>query len=194
MSEEAPAGPQIEYEVEERPIGVIIGAMVLTMALLGVGFVPIFVGLNSERRDPGGGYIILGAITGIGHIVLGLLMLLEVLFTVGTGRGKTVSRLARAIGKVPFAPSMDFFLGLMGVGFGTVYLFAFTQTIADLPRLPRYALGYTLDGWLGVWIVWAAVLVGCFFWSLWLDAVLGREPVAKVRVEEPEEEEDEYDE
>ena len=192
MSEEAPAGPQVEYDVEERSIGTIVGAMVLTMALLGVGFVPVFVGFNAERRDPGGGYIILGVLTGLGHIVLGLLMLLEVLFTVGTGRGKTIARLARVIGRVPFAPTMDFFLGLVGIGFGTIYLFAFTQTIADLPRLPRYALGYTLDGWLGVWIVWAAVLVGCFFWSLWLDAVLGRDAVAKVRVEEPEEED--YDE
>src|SRR5687768_15942755 len=189
MSEQTQAGPQVEYEVEERPIGMIVGAMVLTMALLGIGFVPVFVGLNSERRDPGGGYLILGLITGMGHILIGLLMLLEVLFTVGTGRGKTIARLARQTGNVPLAHNLDFFLGLMGVGFGTVYLFAFTQTIADLPRLPRYALGYTLDGWLGVWIVWAAVLVGCFFWSLWIDAVLGREPVAKVRVEEPEEEE-----
>lgn len=193
MSEEAPLGPQIEYEVEERSIGVIVGAMVMTMALLGVGVVPIVVGLSSERRDPGGGYIILGLITGIGHIVLGLLMLLEVLFTVGTGRGKTISRLARAIGRTPFVPTMDFFLGLLGVGFGTVYLFAFTQTLADLPRLPRYALGYTLDGWLGIWIVWLSVLLGCFFWSLWIDAVLGREPQARVVVEEPIEE-DEYDE
>src|SRR5688572_27773093 len=107
MSEEAQAGPIVEYEVEERPIGVIVGAMVLTMAVLGVGLVPIFVGLSSERREPGGGYIILGLITGLGHIVLGLLMLLEVLFTVGTGRGKTIARLAKAIGKVPFAPSVD---------------------------------------------------------------------------------------
>src|SRR5438093_5897983 len=156
MSEE-PVGPLIEYEVEERSIAAIVGAIMLTMAVTAVGFVPVFVGLASERRDPGGGYVILGAMTGLGHIVVGLLMLLEVLFTVGTGRGKTIARLARHIAKVHFMPTLDFFLGLVGVGFATVYLLAFTQTIADLPRLPRYALGYTLDGWLGVWLVWAAV-------------------------------------
>ena len=190
MSEQA--APIIEYEVEERSIGAIIGAILLTMALTAVGFVPIFVGVTSERRDPGGGYLILGGMTGIGHIVLGLVMLLEVLFMVGTGRGRTIGRLAKAIGKTPFMPTMDFFLGLIGIGFGTAYMFAFTQTIADLPRLPRYALAYTLDGWMGVWIVWAAVLVGCFFWAMWLDATLGRVPVPKARVA-TEEDEDEYD-
>jgi hypothetical protein len=188
VSEET-VGPLIEYEVEERSIAAIVGAIMLTMALTAVGFVPVFVGLASERRDPGGGYVVLGAMTGLGHIVVGLLMLLEVLFTVGTGRGKTIARLARHIAKVHVMPTLDFVLGLVGVGFATVYLLAFTQTIADLPRLPRYALGYTLDGWLGVWLVWAAVAAGCFFWALWIDAILGREPVPRARVELPEEEE-----
>ncbi|HEY3083430.1 MAG TPA: hypothetical protein VGM69_26355 [Chloroflexota bacterium] len=190
------AGPLIEYEVEERSIAAIIGAIMLAMAVTAVGFVPVFVGLASERRDPGGGYVVLGALTGLGHILIGLLLLFEVLFTVGTGRGKTIGRLARHIARVHFMPTLDFFLGLLGVGFATVYLLAFTQTIADLPRLPRYALGYTLDGWLGVWLVWASVAAGCFFWALWIDATLGREPVARARVELPEEEgyeaEDEY--
>lgn len=179
---------EIEYEIEERPIGAIVGAILLTMAIVSVGFVPIFVGLGSERRDPGGGYIILGAITGLGHIVLGIMMLLEVLFTVGTGRGKTLARLARSVGRVSFMPGVDFTLGLIGVGFGTIYMFAFTQTIADLPRLPKYALGYTTDGWLGIWIVWAAVLAGCFFWALWVDATLGRDPQPRVVVAEEDEE------
>ena len=187
-------GPQIEYEVEERSLVAIVGAILLTMAVTAVGFVPVFVGLASERRDPGGGYVVLGALTGLGHIFVGLLMLFEVLFTVGTGRGRTIARLARHITKVHFMPTLDFFLGLVGVGFATVYLLAFSQTIADLPRLPRYALGYTLDGWLGVWLVWASVLAGCFFWALWIDATLGREPIARALVElaEEEEEEEEY--
>lgn len=170
------AEPPVEFEVEERSISAIIGAILLTMALTSVGFVPIFVGLASERRDPGGGYLILGVLTGFAHIVLGLVMLFEVLFTVGTGRGKTLARLARSLGRVTFMPTVDFMLGLVGIGFGTIYMFAFTQTIADLPRLPTYALGYTLDGWLGIWIVWVAVFLGCYFWALWIDGTLGRDP------------------
>jgi hypothetical protein len=171
----------LDVEVEERSIGAIVGAILLTMAVTSVGFVPIFVGIASERRDPGGGYIVFGVITGLAHLVLGLVMLLEVLFTVGTGRGKTIARAARAVGRVSFMPTVDFFLGLFGIGFGTVYMFAFTQTIADMPRVPRDALGYVTDGWLGIWIVWGAVLVGCFFWSLWIDATLGRDPQPKPR-------------
>jgi hypothetical protein len=167
---------QIEYEVDERPIGAIVGAIVLTMAMCAVGFVPIFVGIGSERRDPGGGYVALGVLTGVAHLVLGLAMLMEVLFTVGTGRGKTLGRLAHKLGRVSFFPTVDFMLGLVGVGFGTIYMLAFTQTIADMPRLPSYAQAYTSDGWLGVWIVWASVLTGCFFWSMWLDGTLGRDP------------------
>ncbi|TAK21554.1 MAG: hypothetical protein EPO26_14515 [Chloroflexota bacterium] len=184
-------GPQIQYEVEERSLTAIVGAILLTLAITVVGFIPVFVGLSSERRDPGGGYIVLGLLTGLGHIVLGFVMFFDVLTTVGSGRGKTISRLARKLSHVSFMPTLDFFIGLFGVGFGTVYLFAYTQTIADLPRLPRYALGYTLDGWLGIWILWAAVLGGCFFWALWIDAILGRDPRPKVLVELPE---DEYDE
>jgi hypothetical protein len=183
------AGPPIEYEVEERPILAIVFALVLAMAVAAVGFVPVFVGLASERREPGGGYIVLGVLTGLGHIVVGLMLLLEVLFTVGTGRGRTIGRLARHIARVHFLPGLDFLLGALGVGFATVYLLAFSQTIADLPSLPRYALGYTLDGWLGVWLVWASVVAGCFFWALWIDATLGREAVARARVELPEDEE-----
>ena len=179
------AGPAaVDFEVEERSIGAIIGAILLTMAVTTVGFVPIFVGIASEKIDPGGGYILFGLITGLAHLILGLVMLFEVLFTVGTGRGKTISRAARAISRVSFMPTLDFFLGLFGIGFGTVYMFAFTRTIADMPRVPREALGYVTDGWLGIWIVWAAVLVGCFFWSLWIDATLGRDPRPKPKVEE----------
>jgi hypothetical protein len=185
--------PAIEYEVEERSISAIIGAILLTMSMTAVGFVPIFVAIGSERRDPGGGYIVLGLLTGLAHLLLGLLMLLEVLFTVGTGRGKTLGRLAHSLGRVTFLPTVDFMLGLVGVGFGTIYMFAFTQTIADMPRLPAYAQAYTSDGWLGIWIVWASVLVGCFFWSMWIDASLGRDPRPKARPL-PEEEDEEYDE
>jgi hypothetical protein len=167
---------EVDFEVEERSIGAIIGAILLTMAITSVGFVPIFVGVAAEKRDPGGGYIAFGVITGLAHLVFGLIMLFEVLFTVGTGRGKTIARAARAVGRVSFMPTADFFLGLFGIGFGTVYMFAFTQTIADMPRIPREQLGYITDGWLGIWIVWAAVLVGCFFWALWIDATLGRDP------------------
>jgi hypothetical protein len=179
----------VDFEVEERSIAAIVGAILLTMAITTVGFVPIFVGIAAEKSDPGGGYILFGAITGLAHLVLGLIMLFEVLFTVGTGRGKTISRVARSIGSVAFMPAADFFLGLFGIGFGTVYMFAFTRTIADMPRVPREALGYVTDGWLGIWIVWAAVLIGCFFWSLWLDATLGRDPRPKPKVEEEPDEE-----
>jgi hypothetical protein len=174
--------PAVDFEVEERSIGAIVGAILLTMAITTVGFVPIFVGIASEKFDPGGGYIVFGLLTGFAHLVLGLTMLFEVLFTVGTGRGKTICRAARAVGRVSFMPTVDFFLGLFGIGFGTVYMFAFTRTIADMPRVPREALGYVTDGWLGIWIVWAAVLIGCFFWALWIDATLGREPRPKAPV------------
>jgi hypothetical protein len=193
----ADAGPPlVEYEVEERSISAIIGAILLTMSMTAIGFVPIFVGLGSERRDPGGGYLILGGLTGIAHLVLGLVMLLEVLFTVGTGRGKTIARLAHSIGRVTFLPTVDFMLGLIGVGFGTIYMFSFTQTIADMPRLPAYAQAYTSDGWLGIWIVWASVFVGCFFWAMWIDASLGRDPHPKRQPlpDEDGEGEDDYDE
>ena len=168
--------PPVDFEVEERSIAVIVGAILLTMAMTTVGFVPIFVGVAAEKSDPGGGYVIFGLITGLAHLLLGLVMLFEVLFTVGTGRGKTIARAARALGPVSSMPNLDFFLGLFGIGFGTLTMFAFTRTIADMPRVPRDALGYVTDGWLGIWIVWAAVLVGCFFWSLWIDAALGRDP------------------
>src|SRR5919201_2155453 len=104
--------PRVEFEVEERSIGAIVGAILLTMAITSVGFVPIFVGVASEKRDPGGGYILFGVITGLAHLILGLVMLFEVLFTVGTGRGKTIGRAARALGRVAFMPTVDFFLGL----------------------------------------------------------------------------------
>jgi len=185
--------PTIEYEFEERSIGAIVGAILLTMALTSVGFVPIFVGLATERRDPGGGYLAFGVVTGISHLFLGPLMLFEVLFTVGTGRGKTIARMARAVGRVSFMPTVDFFLGLFGIGFGTIYMFAFTQTIVDMPRIPRDSLGYVTDGWLGIWIVYASVLVGCFFWGLWIDATLGREPRPKIQLPPAAvDEEDEY--
>jgi hypothetical protein len=188
----------IEFEVEERSIGAIVGAILLTMAIISVGFVPIFVGVAAEKRDPGGGYILFGVITGLAHLFLGLFMLFEVLFTVGTGRGKTIARAARAIGRVSFMPTVDFFLGLFGIGFGTIYMFAFTQTIADMPRVPREALGYITDGWLGIWIVYASVLVGCFFWALWIDATLGRDPRPKAppppEEEEPADDAEYYDE
>lgn len=170
---------QLEFEVEERSISAIVGAILLTMAMTAVGFVPVFVGIGSERRDPGGGYIILGALAGISHLILGLVMLMEVLFTVGTGRGKTLGRLAHSIGRVSFLPNVDFALGFVGVGFGTIYMFSFAQTIADMPRLPPYAQAYTSDGFLGVWVVWASVLTGCFFWSMWIDTTLGRDPRPK---------------
>ena len=179
MTEEGRIPGTIEYEVAERSVGAIIGSMFLMLALLALGFVPIIVGLQSERLDPGGGYLILGAITGLGHIVLGLMMFLEVLFVVGTGRGRTLGRLARANWPVQLGTTADFLLGLFGVGFGTAYMFVYAQGIADLPRMPNYAKGYTTDGWLGIWIVWISVLVGCFFWALWLDAILGRDPVPR---------------
>ena len=182
--------PAIEFEVQERSIAAIVGAFLLTMALTTVGIVPIFVGVAAEKSDPGGGYIAFGIITGLAHLMLGLFMLFEVLFTVGTGRGKTIARAARAIGRVSFMPTIDFFLGLFGIGFGTIYMFAFTRTIADMPRVPREALGYVTDGWLGIWIVWAAVLVGCFFWALWIDATLGRDPRPRPAAPSPD---DEYD-
>src|SRR5678816_4256511 len=97
---------------------------------------------------------------------------------------------ARAVSRVSFMPTLDFFLGLFGIGFGTVCMFAFTRTIADMPRVPREALGYITDGWLGIWIVWAAVLVGCFFWALWIDATLGRDPRPRPAAPAPD---DEYD-
>lgn len=174
---------QVEYEVEERSIAAIVGAILLTMAVTAIGFVPIFVGVASEKRDPGGGYVIFGALTGIAHVVLGIVMLFEVLFTAGTGRGRTIGRLARAIGRVAFMPTVDFFLGFFAIGFGTLYMFAFTQTIADMPRIPKDNLGYVTDGWLGIWLVWGAVLLGCFFWALWIDATLGREPRPKRQIE-----------
>src|SRR5260221_13028278 len=118
---------QIEYEVEERSIAAIVGAILLTMAVTAIGFVPIFVGVGSEKRDPGGGYIVLGAMTGISHVLLGIVMLFEVLFTVGTGRGRTIGRLARAVGRVTFMPTVDFFLGFFAIAFGTIYMFSFTQ-------------------------------------------------------------------
>jgi hypothetical protein len=180
----------LDVEVEERSIGAIVGAILLTMAITTVGFVPIFVGIAAEKIDPGGGYVLFGVITGLAHLILGLVMLFEVLFTVGTGRGKTISRAARAVGRVSFMPTVDFFLGLFGIGFGTVYMFAFTRTIADMPRVPREALGYVTDGWLGIWIVWAAVLVWCFFWCLWIDATLGREPRPKAPVEADQDDDD----
>jgi hypothetical protein len=180
----------VEFEVQERSIAAIVGAILLTMALTTVGFVPIFVGVAAEKIDPGGGYIAFGVVTGLAHLMLGLFMLFEVLFTVGTGRGKTIARAARAIGRVSFMPTVDFFLGLFGIGFGTIYMFAFTRTIADMPRVPREALGYVTDGWLGIWIVWAAVLVGCFFWALWIDATLGRDPRPRPAARAPD---DDYD-
>jgi hypothetical protein len=174
---------QIEYEVEERSIAAIVGAILLTMAITAIGFVPIFVGVASEKRDPGGGYVVLGAMCGVSHVLLGIVMLFEVLFTVGTGRGRTIGRAARAIGRVAFMPTVDFFLGFFAIGFGTLYMFAFTQTIADMPRIPKDNLGYVTDGFLGIWIVWAAILLGCFFWALWIDATLGREPRPKRQIE-----------
>src|SRR5438034_9396942 len=104
--------PAIQFEVEERSISAIVGAILLTMAITSIGFVPIFVGVASEKRDPGGGYVLFGVMTGVAHIILGVTMLFEVLFTVGTGRGKTIARLARAIGRITFMPTVDFFLGL----------------------------------------------------------------------------------
>ena len=177
---EVRASRKVEFEVRERSVGAIIGSLMLTMALAAVGFIPVFVGIASERRDPGGGYIILGGMTGIAHLLFGLVMLLEVLFIVGTGRGKTIGRMAHSVGRIGFMPGLDFFLGLVAISFGTLYMLAFTQTIADLPRVPTYALGYTTDGWLGVWIVWASVIIGCFFWAIWMDTVLGRDPRRKI--------------
>src|SRR5690349_660304 len=113
MAQNAP----VEYEVEERSLGAIVGAILLTMAITSGGFGPIFVGVAAEKRGPGGGYIAFGVITGLAHVILGLIMLFEVLFTVGTGRGRTISRAARAIGRVSFMPTVDFFLGLFGIGF-----------------------------------------------------------------------------
>ncbi|MBM4418093.1 MAG: hypothetical protein FJ033_07250 [Chloroflexi bacterium] len=178
-------GRQITYDVGERPVAGIVGALLLAVTVLVIGIVPIIVGFNSERRDPGG-YHVLGVLTGLGHIVLGLLFLVEVLLTVANGRGRTLLRLAHALGRKPFLPTLDFLIGLIGIGFGTILMFAYTQTIADLPRLPRYALGYTMDGWLGIWIVWVSVLGGILFWSLWIDAVLGRDPRPQMVVELPE--------
>ncbi len=177
---EARASRKVEFDVRERSIGAIIGSLLLTIVLVAVGFIPIFVGIASERRDPGGGYIILGGLTGIAHLILGIIMLVEVLFIVGTGRGKTIGRMAHSVGRIGFMPGLDFFLGLVAIAFGTLYMLAFTQTIADMPRVPSYALGYTTDGWLGIWIVWVSVILGCFFWAIWMDTVLGRDPRRKI--------------
>lgn len=177
---EARASRKVEFDVRERSVGAIIGSLLLTMTLAAVGFVPIFVGIASERRDPGGGYLILGGMTGIAHLLFGLLMLVEVLFIVGTGRGKTIGRMAHSVGCIGFMPGLDFFLGLVAITFGTLYMLAFTQTIADMPRVPTHALGYTTDGWLGIWIVWVSVILGCFFWAIWMDTVLGRDPRRKI--------------